>query len=254
MVRVVDDLKSALVLSGAFAVAAASAVPLLVPALPPEARSLPLPLPLFCAVLAVQLALVYGLLGLAGLRLARSRGLEPAPVLTALWAPQAVGRARSRVGLALVAGLGCGVLLVTAVWAIRRLLPGTLPPGLHPPGVAAALAASAAGSLGEESLFRLLVLSLFLRVLPEGRAGAAVAVGASALAFGAAHAPAFVFLFGAWREVPLVSWVWLLGLNGLCGVTYGVLFLRYGIVSAVVAHLGTDVVWHAASQLLLANS
>jgi hypothetical protein len=250
VVRVVDDLKSALILSGMFAVAAAVTVPLLLPALPPEAQSLPLPLPLFCAVLAVQLTLVYGLFGLAGFRLARSRGLEPAPVLTALWAPQAAGHARSRLGLALAAGLGCGVVLVAAVAMIRRHVPGTLPGMLHPPGLAAALAASVAGALGEEILFRLLVLSLLLRLLPEGRAGSAVAVGASALAFGAAHAPALVFLFGGWREVPPVSWVWLIALNGLCGVTYGVLFLRYGIVSAVVAHLATDVVWHAAGQLL----
>jgi hypothetical protein len=248
--RIVDDLKSSLILSGLFAVLAASAVPLLVLSMPPEAGSLPLPLPVFCAVLAVQLALAYGILGLAGFRLARSRGLEPAPVLTALWTPNVTGRSKSRVVMALVAGLGCGVLLVAAVATIQRYLPGTLPGRLHPPGIAAALVASAAGSLGEEILFRLFLLSLFLRVLPEGRAGAAAAVGISALAFGAAHAPALVFLFGGWREVPLVSWGWLIALNGLCGATYGVLFLRYGIVSAAVAHLGTDVVWHAASQLL----
>jgi hypothetical protein len=250
VVRLVDDLKSALVLSGAFAVAGASAVPLLLPSLPPEARSLPLPLPVFCLLLAVQLAVVYGLLALAGLRLARSRGLEPAPMLTALWAPQATGPARSRPGFALAVGLGCGAFLVASVSMIQRFLPGTLPATLHPLGVAAALAASTAGSLGEEILFRLLVLSLLLRVLPKGRAGAAVAVGASALAFAAAHAPAMVFLFGSWQEVPLVSWVWLLALNGLLGVTFGVVFLRYGIVCTVLAHFGTDAVWHAASQLL----
>jgi hypothetical protein len=114
--------------------------------------------------------------------------------------------------------------------------------------------ASAAGSLGEEILFRLFLLSLLLRALPEGRAWAAVAVGASALAFGAAHAPALVFLFGGWREVPPASWVWLIALNGLCGVTFGVLFLRYGIVSAALAHFATDVVWHAAGQLLTAQA
>jgi hypothetical protein len=52
VVRRVDDLKSALFLSAAFAAAAAAAVPPLLPLLPEEARSLPLPLPAFCAVLA----------------------------------------------------------------------------------------------------------------------------------------------------------------------------------------------------------
>jgi uncharacterized oligopeptide transporter (OPT) family protein len=79
-----------------------------------------------------------------------------------------------------------------------------------------------------------------------------VAVGVSALAFGAAHAPAFVFLFGGWQEVPVVSWVWLIALNGLLGVTFSLVFLRHGVVCAVLAHLGTDVVWHAASPLLRA--
>ena len=150
----------------------------------------------------------------------------------------------------MLVGLSCGALLVAAVSTIQQFLPGTLPDTLHPPGIAAALVASTAGSLGEEILFRLFVLSLLLRVFPKGSAGAAVAVAVSALAFGAAHAPAFVLLFGGWREVPLVSWVWLITLNGLCGITFGVVFLRYGIVSAVFAHWGADAVWHAASQLL----
>lgn len=207
---------------------------------------------MFCTVLAVQLVVLYGLFGFVGLRLARTRRLEPAPYLTAIWDLQATRWGWSRAGVAFASGLGCGALLVAAVAAIQRCLPGTLPGTLHPPGIAAALLASTAGSLGEEILFRLFALSLLLRLLPQGRAGTAMAIGASALAFGAAHAPAFVFLFGGWQEVPLASWVWLIALNGLPGVIFGVVFLRFGIVCAVLTHLGTDVVWHAASQLLRA--
>jgi hypothetical protein len=140
-------------------------------------------------------------------------------------------------------------MLVAIVSAIHVVLPGTLPETLHPPGIAAALLASAAGSLGEEILFRLFVLSCLLRLLPEGRAGTAVALGISALTFAAAHAPSMVFLFGGWQEVPLVSWGWLIALNGLLGITIGLVYLRYGITCAVLTHFGTDVVWHAASQL-----
>jgi hypothetical protein len=57
VVRWVDDLKFAAHLASAFALAAAATVPLLLPRLPAEARSLPLPLPVFCAALAVQLVL-----------------------------------------------------------------------------------------------------------------------------------------------------------------------------------------------------
>jgi hypothetical protein len=248
--RRVHDIKSALILSTAFAAAAALTVPLLLPALPAEARSLPLPLPVFCAMLAVQMVAFYGMLGFAGLRLARMRGLEPAPYLTALWDQQARRPRGDRAGVAFAVGLGCGVLLVATIAAIQRLLPWTLPGTLHPPGFAAALLASVAGSLGEEILFRLFGLSCLLRILPKGWAGTALAVGISASAFAAAHAPAMVYLFGGWQGVPLVSWIWLLAFNGLLGVTFGVVFLRSGVECAVLAHLGTDVVWHAASQLL----
>jgi hypothetical protein len=98
VVRPVDDSKSALILSTAFAVAGASAVPLLLPSLPAEAGSLPLPVPVSCAGLAVQFVVVYGMLGFTGLRLARSRGLEPAPCLSALWDPQ-YGSATGTMGL-----------------------------------------------------------------------------------------------------------------------------------------------------------
>jgi membrane protease YdiL (CAAX protease family) len=129
---------------------------------------------------------------------------------------------------------------------------GTLPDTLHPPGLAAALAASIAGSLGEEIVFRLFLLSLLLRLFPRGRAGTAMAVGLSALAFAAAHAPALVFLFGGWKEVPLASWVWLISLNAMLGAAFGVVFVHHGIVCAAATHFSTDFVWHAAGQLLRA--
>jgi membrane protease YdiL (CAAX protease family) len=250
MVRIVDDAKSAFAFSSAFALLATATVPFLLPSLPQEAQDLPLPLPLFCMLLGVQLTVVYGLLALAGIRLARARQLEPAPAITAFWTSQQESLRRFRPGRAVVIGLACGVVLVIAVRTIQRFQPGTLPAMLHPPGLLVSLLASGAGSLGEEILFRLLLLSLLLRLLPVSRISDIVAVGISAFAFGAAHAPAFVFLFGGLQEVPAISWLWLIVLNGLCGVTYGVVYLRYGIGAAMITHFGTDFVWHCLNQLL----
>jgi hypothetical protein len=42
-------------------------------------------------------------------------------------------------------------------------------------------------------------------------------------------------------------------LNGMLGVVFGVVYLRHGIFCAVLAHFGTDVIWHTASQLLRAQ-
>lgn len=223
--RLVDDAKIAAGLAGAFGVAAASAVPLLLVALPPESQKLPLPLPVFCALLALQMTVVYGLLGLAGLRLARGQSL---PVTN--WS----GRGML---VAIAAGLLCGTLLVAIVGGVQRLFPGTLPRTLHPAGFGAALVASIAGCLGEEILFRLLGLSLLVWLVPRRRMGTIAAITISALAFGAAHAPALVLLFGDLSQVPPLAWVWLIALNGLCGVTFGMIYLRHGVFAAIAAHL-----------------
>jgi membrane protease YdiL (CAAX protease family) len=203
-----DDVRAALTLAATFAAFATAAVPLLLPSLPPQARSLPLPLPAFCALMAVQLTLVYGALAYAGIRLARRRGLDPVADLAALRDRRAARPSWRALGRAGGIGLACGAGLIAAVAAIRATAKDTLPRVLHPPGLPAALAASAAGALGEEILFRLFVLSLVLRVMPPGRRGRLVAVGTSALAFAAAHAPASVFLFGGLQRVPPVAWLW----------------------------------------------
>ena len=226
-IRAIDDAKSAFLLSGAFALAAAATVPGLLPSLPPEAQSLPLPLPLFCAVLAVQMTAIYGVVAFAGFRLALRRGADPSSLLTACWTQLSPATRRERFVVAFGTGLCCG-LLVAAVNAIQSLFPETLPHTLHPPGIAVAMLASLAGAIGEEILFRLFALSLLLWLLPRATRSAACAILISALAFGAADAPAFILLFGGWTSVPPLAWLWLIALIGACGIAYGIAFLRWG--------------------------
>jgi membrane protease YdiL (CAAX protease family) len=251
-VPIVHDLKSAGVLAGAAGLLAAATVPALLPSIleqaPPDRRALPLPLPVFCAVLAVQFLVVYGLAALAGLRLARARGREPAPALTALWVTGRPGRVGRPAAGAFGTGLVCGLGLVAAIALVKRFLPETLPPVLHPPSLWGALLASATASFGEEILCRLLLLSALLRLLPPTGAGTLAAVAGSALAFGALHAPAAVFVFGGLEKVPPLFWVWMIALNALVGAACAVWYLRSGIGAAILAHFGTDLVWHVLSQ------
>src|SRR5262249_32214972 len=120
-------------LAGAFAPLAPAPAPPLLPMAPPGARELPLPVPLFALALALQVLVVYGLLALAGLRLARRRGLEPAPLLSALWIGRRPGPVVRPLAVALGIGLACGLSLVAAVALVQRLAPRTLPPVLPPP-------------------------------------------------------------------------------------------------------------------------
>jgi membrane protease YdiL (CAAX protease family) len=243
------DMKTALLLSGAYGLAAAAAVPALLPSLPTDARTLPLPLRVFCLLLAVQMTLLYGALAFFGLRLARRRGLSPAPLLSAAGTGEPRAPFARPLMIAGAAGLACGAVLIAAVATIQHFVPGTLPQTLHPPSLPSALAASLAGSLGEEILCRLFVLSALVRMFPPGRTGTWVGLAVSSLLFGALHAPAFVLLFGGLQAVPPAAWVWLIGLNGLMGMVFGWTFLRRGVEAAIVAHFATDLVWHVASQL-----
>jgi membrane protease YdiL (CAAX protease family) len=253
-VSIVNDLKTAAVLAGAAGLLGAVTVPFLLPSVfelvPPEQRTLPLPLPLFSIVLAIQFLVIYGLLALAGLRLARARGREPAPVLSAIWANKRPDRFGRPAGGAFGTGLLCGLGLVGAIALIKRVLPHTLPEVLHPVSLWGALLASATASFGEEILCRLFLLSAFLRILPALTTNTVIAVAGSSLLFAALHAPAAVFLFGGFDQVPPLSWVWMASLNAFVGVACAVWYLRIGIGGAILVHFGTDLVWHVLAQML----
>src|SRR5215468_3452265 len=186
-VSIVNDLKTAAVLAGSAGLLGAATVPFLLPSIfelvPPAQRTLPLPLPLFCVVLAIQFLVIYGLFALAGLRLARARNREPAPLLTAIWAKKRPDRFGLSALWSFGTGLLCGLGLIGAIALIKRALPQTLPDVLHPSSFWGALLAGATASFAEEILFRLFLLSALLRILPASRSGTVIAVAVSSLVF-----------------------------------------------------------------------
>ena len=252
-VTIVNDLKTAAVLAGSAGLLGAVTVPFLLPFIfelvPPDQRALPLPLPLFCVVLAIQFLMIYGLFALAGLRLARARNREPAPLLTALWANKRPDRFVWSAAGAFATGLFCGLSLYGAIALIKRALPQTLPDVLHPPSLWGALLASATASFGEEILCRLFLLSALLRLLPASSRGTAIAVAVSSLLFAVLHVPAAVFLFGGFDKVPPLTWVWMVSLNAFVGIACAAWYLRIGIGGAILVHFATDLVWHVLAQL-----
>src|SRR5262245_37503546 len=169
-VSILNDLKTAAVLAGLAGLFGAVAVPALLPSIfelvSPEQRTLPLPLPLFCVLLAIQILIIYGLLALAGSRLARARNGEPAPLLTAIWTRRQAQPVGLQASLAFGTGVLCGLVLVGAVALIRLVLPETLPKTLHPTSFWGSLLASAAASFSEPLLCRLFSLRAVLRILP----------------------------------------------------------------------------------------
>jgi membrane protease YdiL (CAAX protease family) len=201
---------------------------------------------------AALILLVYGTLGLIGLWLARKAGL---PGLHRSGADR-----RALIWRPLQMGISVGIVLVLSDTVARLLTDFAGFP--HPPFPASILASFTAG-VGEELIFRLVVMSLwtiilswlFSRLVSEGRARRWALWGANAigaLAFAAAHLGTATVVFGTGRvlTLPPVVLAEILALNGLLGVVAGVAFVRDGLVAACGIHFWADVVWHVIYGLL----
>ncbi len=101
----------------------------------------------------------------------------------------------------------------------------------------------------EEILLRLFVMSGFAWLISlvwkaastgETTAILWIANILAALLFGAGHLPATAQIT---KLTPLVLFRAFL-LNGLCGVAFGWLYMRYGLESAMVAHFSADIIIH----------
>ena len=190
----------------------------------------------------------YGLLGLAGYWFARRLGLPGifrpgagwrAWLVTPLW----VG---ALVGLVMI----LGDRLFSALGQVQ---------GFPHPAFPASLIAAATAGIGEEIMFRLFVMSLWAFLLHlilrrwKGRS-LALWIGnlIGALAFGAGHLPAVMFLYNVTNPADLPGLV--LGevflLNGVLGLVAGERYLRDGLVAAAGVHFWADILWHVLFPLL----
>ena len=196
---------------------------------------------------AAVVTLLYGLLGLAGYWLARRLGLP------GILRDGATPREWGLVPLAI--GAAAGVALIAA----DRLFASSGDwPGFAHPAFPLSIFASGAAGIGEEVLFRLIVLSLWASILNLGlgRIGAGevafwVGNAIAALAFAAGHLPAVVVLLDAPSpaDLPAIALAEVFVLNGVVGLICGWQFRRVGLVGAVGVHFWADVVWHVIFPL-----
>lgn len=156
---------------------------------------------------------------------------------------------RRPLALAAAAGVGVGAGLLALDAAFQPLVRGAIrAPGLRASGPWwAGLLASLYGGLTEELLLRfgLVTALVWLGWRAGWRDGDAPAAGTvwaaivvAALAFGAAHLPATASAFELTPAVVARALV----LNGAAGVVFGWLYWRRGLLAAMVAHAGADVV------------
>jgi membrane protease YdiL (CAAX protease family) len=201
---------------------------------------------------ALVILLLYLPAGLAGLWLARRADLPGMYRGDAGW--------RAWFLWPLGIGLLVGVAMVGFDLLIRQV--STFDGFPHPPFPASLLASFTAG-IGEEILYRLLLMSLWavvigwlMRRLLPGRDTRTttrwLANGLAALAFAAGHLGSAMVLMGAETPaaLPLPMLLELVVLNGLVGLTAGWAFMRDGLVAAIGIHFWADVVWHVLYGLV----
>jgi hypothetical protein len=139
-------------------------------------------------------------------------------------------------------------------WAAARWLGWV---GFPHPAFPWSIPASVSAAIGEEILFRLFFLLLWVwcwQAALRGALGAErarlwaahLANGIAALAFALGHLGTAMVLFGvdSLAELPAMTWGMLLTLNGMVGLLAGRAQLRHGLVGAGGVHLGANVIWH----------
>lgn len=208
-----------------------------------ETDALPVPLIVLALVNAAVMIVVYGGLGWFGLKLADKLGFAP------IW-PSQLLNIQTRLVIPAIAGMAVGVLLI-ALDLIFRGING-FGPGIHPPFPLSLVASGTAG-IGEEVIFRALLVPVFmwllLRIKPlKSRMNLAFWIAAiiSGLLFALGHIPSVMMLGGiqAVSAISPILIVQIILMNGVLALVAAHYFRTSGFLAAVSVHFWTDIVWH----------
>ncbi len=222
------------------------------------AHEAPIPLSAILAIQLVQNAVFVAIAVAAGLWAARRLDLAT-PIVDALAAGRAVPWKPRAAAISAAVGVAAALLLLGLDVYVFGGLDGIDPaaPAARPP-VWTGFLASFYGGITEELFLRLFLLSLIALGLhaaaTAGRPGSRPLSGwafwtanlAAAVIFGLGHLPATAMLVPLTGEVILRAVV----LNGIVGVACGVLYRRFGLEWAILAHFSADIVLHVLFPLI----
>ena len=185
---------------------------------------------------------IYGGLGFIGLKLSQRIGFAD------LWDSNISNRQRFLIPAIIGAGIGVFIIIADVIFSRLHSF-GPLPHPLFP----ASLVASLTAGIGEELIFRLFFISLWVwlvsRVIMGGRWQNQlfwIVTVFSALAFAFGHLPALMILFDlkTVSEIPPVLLAEIVLLNGILSLFAAYYFRKYGFLAPVGIHFWADVVWH----------
>jgi len=205
-------------------------------------QELPAPKWVIALVSGSAVLLIYGALGLLGLHLARKLGF-------AELCDEKVSN-RERFLFPAAAGVVLGVFFIVFDRIASQYHSfGALP---HPP-FPTSLVASITAAIGEEIVFRLFFIPLWVWIISwiilRKRWQEPVfwlATVFSALAFAAGHLPGIMLILGLEQisDLPAALMLEILLLNGALSICAGYYLKKFGFLAAVGVHFWTDIVWH----------
>ena len=217
---------------------------------------IPIPLPLLVLVGAAQNLLLFGVVIGVGLLLSKKLGLG-APLLESwLYHEESPVRAAASFRAGAPVGIAVGVILTVIILSVAPHLPGL-------PFVRAAqvpiwkrMLVCFYGGLDEEILTRLFLLTLFgwlgLRFFQKQKARLSpatfwIANVMVAILFGLGHLPAASRVMQITPGVIVLA----LALNGVAAISFGYLYWKRGLESAMIAHFCADFVVYVVGVMFL---
>jgi membrane protease YdiL (CAAX protease family) len=211
-------------------------------------QNLPTSKPVFAVIVAVLIFVIYGFLGLVGLKLSRILGFAE------IW-DESVSN-KERFIIPLLTGAAVGIIFIFADQVFSKFHNLGLFP--HPP-FPTSLVASLTAGIGEEIIFRLFFVSFWMwivsKVILRNRWSNPifwVVSIFSALAFALGHMPTVMVLYGFTNltQIPAAIIAEVITLNGIVGLIAAYYLRRYGFIAAVGIHFWTDIIWHVIWGLI----
>lgn len=247
MTSSLPQLRIALLLGAASALAALALLPYVLALQPHGLDKLPVAPAVVIAAQSVVNGVLCFLLAWAGLKLGAPLGLGAPWLAARLYADRARPATANWLAAALLGVLG-GLVVIGLVACFGQPLAGVAAHVPEPAPWQGALA-SLYGGIVEETQLRLFLLTLLAWLLMRARLqrplALAIAVVAAALLFGAGHLPMAAKL--APLDAGIVARV--IGYNALLGLAFGWLYCKRGLEHAMLAHFSADLVLHVVAPL-----
>ena len=227
-----------------------------------EAIELPMPLWLLLIIQVLQQVVLFAIVIGLGLLLANRTGLG-LPILEAKLAGEPVWkRIKAFLPLSIVLGVvGSALIIGLEVWFFAPALTAEMGDKFAAanlggqPAAWKGLLASFYGGVNEEVLMRLFFMTLlawlgkFISKTVDGKPTAIVFWIANILAailFGLGHLPAMATAGVSLTPLFIIRSI---VLNGLLGIAFGYLYVKYGLEAAIASHFSADIVLHVLLAL-----